>query len=226
MALPTSGILRLSQVLTEFGDSPPKRMSAYYGLSGLPGSGLMRLSNFYGISSAPPVSYSWMGKIKMKPGRYVSNDGTTVYYGYFSDQTLDGSPRVPVGEMIERVNYTDPDPDWVQLAFIEGLNQTWDAFGITGLKVGVLQQTNYGTYDARDVDRVEYTITNDAGSIITSGLMTSVLNSTPDAKYGTPYQTHVSGAATGAISHLNTMVDVLKYCYNNNYTIEFRTIIP
>ena len=68
MALPTSGPLLLSQIQTEFGGTNPVYLSEYYaggahvptgttGTNGpVPSSGSIKMFNFYGTSSAPPVS--------------------------------------------------------------------------------------------------------------------------------------------------------------------------
>jgi hypothetical protein len=68
MALPTSGPLLLSQIQTEFGGTNPVYLSEYYaggphvpsgttGTNGpVPSSGSIKVFNFYGTSSAPPVS--------------------------------------------------------------------------------------------------------------------------------------------------------------------------
>lgn len=52
MALPSSGILSLSDVAAEFGGSTPHGLNEYYGAaSGVPSSGAIALSDFYGASA-------------------------------------------------------------------------------------------------------------------------------------------------------------------------------
>ena len=49
MTLPASGTIKASQIQTEFGGSNPISMSEYYGLdSGIPSTGPIKFSNFYG----------------------------------------------------------------------------------------------------------------------------------------------------------------------------------
>lgn len=56
MTLPSSGTIKLSEVQTEFGGSNPISMSEYYGEdSGIPNSGTISLSDFYGASAAGAV---------------------------------------------------------------------------------------------------------------------------------------------------------------------------
>lgn len=52
MALQTSGAITLSDIQTEFGGSNPVSLSEYYGVAaGVPSSGAIKLSDFYGTSS-------------------------------------------------------------------------------------------------------------------------------------------------------------------------------
>lgn len=55
MVLPNSGnSLSILQIATEFGGAVPHALSEYYGVaSGIPGSGLIRISDFYGKSNNP-----------------------------------------------------------------------------------------------------------------------------------------------------------------------------
>ncbi len=53
MALQTSGPISLLQIQTEFGGTSPISLSEYYGItSGIPGSGIISASNFYGKPAA------------------------------------------------------------------------------------------------------------------------------------------------------------------------------
>jgi len=55
MALQTSGPISLLNVQNEFGGSNPISISEYYGVaSGVPTSGTISLSDFYGKSIPPP----------------------------------------------------------------------------------------------------------------------------------------------------------------------------
>lgn len=60
MALQTSGAISLANVQTEFGGSNPISISEYYGVdSGVPTSGTISLSNFYGKSAIQVESYTY-----------------------------------------------------------------------------------------------------------------------------------------------------------------------
>lgn len=62
MALQSSGQISLLNVATEFGGSAPHSLSEYYGAAaGVPSSGTISLSNFYGTSSATDITYSVVG---------------------------------------------------------------------------------------------------------------------------------------------------------------------
>ena len=52
MVLPSSGLIKFSQIQTEFGGTDPIELSEYYGRSTLPSSGLIKLSDFYGTSAS------------------------------------------------------------------------------------------------------------------------------------------------------------------------------
>lgn len=54
MALPSSGSIRLQQIADEFGGTTPHNLSEYYGAaSGVPTSGELSFSDFYGTQSGP-----------------------------------------------------------------------------------------------------------------------------------------------------------------------------
>ena len=53
MALQSSGAISINNIATEFGGSTPHSLSEYYGVdSGVPGSGEISISDFYGASNA------------------------------------------------------------------------------------------------------------------------------------------------------------------------------
>jgi len=60
MVLQGSGRITLNDIAGEFGGAPPHKLSEYYSVAvGLPGSGTIRLSNFYGKSNNPdPPTWS------------------------------------------------------------------------------------------------------------------------------------------------------------------------
>ena len=59
MALQTSGAISLQNVAAEFGGAVPHSLSEYYGVdSGIPSSGQISLSNFYGAANFPTFTAS------------------------------------------------------------------------------------------------------------------------------------------------------------------------
>lgn len=56
MALPSSGLIKFSQIQTEFGGTDPIKLSEYYGYGTVPSSGLIKMSDFYGLSSVRYIS--------------------------------------------------------------------------------------------------------------------------------------------------------------------------
>lgn len=225
MALPTTGQLKFSQILTEFGDTPPKQLSDYYGLAGLPSSGQLKISNFRGVSAQPPQTFAWLGLLRIKPGRIAAEKtGSTYQYGYRTDKDFDNTVRTPVGTLLAAENYANSD--WHSHMRHDGEAASWVVFGSPGLLIGEFTPSNTAGYDARDVDRVEYSLYNQSGGLVGSGLMATLLIDDGDTvKYGTRYHLNVIGGSTGALSNRTRYVDVLKYCYDNNLTIEMRTIV-
>lgn len=64
MALQSSGAISLANVQTEFGGSAPTSISEYYGAdAGVPASGTISLSDFYGTSSYTPSYLVGTGSI-------------------------------------------------------------------------------------------------------------------------------------------------------------------
>ena len=63
MTLQSSGAISLSQIAAEFGGSAPHSLSEYYeGHSGIPSSGTISMSQFYG-TSAPSYVYATGGSV-------------------------------------------------------------------------------------------------------------------------------------------------------------------
>ena len=86
MALQSSGPISLSQIQGEFGGSAPTSLSEYYGAAGgVPSSGLISCSDFYGTSDLKP---DWATSIP------DPTDSSTLNYIVFSG-TL-GSPNADV----------------------------------------------------------------------------------------------------------------------------------
>ena len=112
MALQSSGAISLANIQTEFGGSNPISLSEYYGVaSGVPSSGAIALSNFYGTSAiasaglyevnsfAATSSTSWTSFIQNLESykfqsqfrivfRYQNGTSGTAYQGDFQIDTI------------------------------------------------------------------------------------------------------------------------------------------
>lgn len=77
MTLPLSGQLTLQEIAAEFGGSVPHNLSEYYSAAtGVPHSGPLAISDFYGLSS---IVY---GQMQFVSG--TKEDSISEYYGYNS----------------------------------------------------------------------------------------------------------------------------------------------
>ena len=80
MALQSSGQISLADIAAEFGGSAPHAISEYYGAAaGIPSSGQISFSNFYGTSSASPI---------VATGGTVSTVGNYKYHTFTSTGTF------------------------------------------------------------------------------------------------------------------------------------------
>ena len=100
MPLEPSGQISLNDIATEFGGSVPHNLSEYYGVAdGIPSSGQISLSNFYGASAsggtgwdlstavlaASPLNYfSVAPEANYSTGLVFKPDGTSVYVVAFN----------------------------------------------------------------------------------------------------------------------------------------------
>jgi hypothetical protein len=82
MALQTSGQIKLSEIMTEFGQSAgiETKFSNYYNLSTLPASGMIKASDFYGASAAAANI--------MTTESIATQFGTNSYYAENQPQTM------------------------------------------------------------------------------------------------------------------------------------------
>jgi hypothetical protein len=225
MTLPASPPLRFSEILTEFGDSAPKSLSDYYGLAGLPLAGnLLSMSDFLGLSAAPDPTYSWYGSFKIQIGTWTSGTGT--FYGYRTGEDISGNPRTPAGALLDSYQINSGF-SYSSFGYSSTSTTTrWNVVGATGLSFGIFAPTNFTGYDARDVDRVEYTLFS-GSSVVGSGTLGGELIDRGDGnKYGTRYVYQVGNLTnTGPLSGVAGMGLILKYCYDNNYDVEFKIIV-
>jgi hypothetical protein len=96
MALQSSGPISLNDVAGEFGGSQPHALSEYYGVdTGVPSSGQIALSNFYGKTAEEPgpprytfsdTKYVQMGRVSSTPGF----GGRLQYIDHYPIRSLDG----------------------------------------------------------------------------------------------------------------------------------------
>jgi len=101
MALQSSGSISLSEIAAEFGGSTPHSLSEYYAAaSGVPSSGALDFSDFYGTSSSsgPPSSGLIM---HMEPSAYSSGSTWNDSEGTNNQMTKVGSP-----------SYTSSSPEY------------------------------------------------------------------------------------------------------------------
>lgn len=95
MTLQSSGAISLSQVQTEFGGSNPISMSEYYGVdTGVPASGAIDLSDFYG-TSALAIGDSYQGG-------YFAGYISTSQNGVATHALIVGPKSIQSGLMSER----------------------------------------------------------------------------------------------------------------------------
>jgi hypothetical protein len=102
MALQESGAISLGDIQTEFGGTNPISISEYYGAdTGVPGSGTLSLSDFYGTSDVDitPDPVDW---IDLGPGTGASNVQT--FTGISQAITVRLSPDITQGTLQYRVN--------------------------------------------------------------------------------------------------------------------------
>jgi hypothetical protein len=214
MALPSSPPLKLSEVVAEFGDTPPKSMSEYYGLAGLPVLGsLLSLSDFLGIDTSPPPSnYTWVGIVDIKPEVAPANSAR---HGYSADQ---------YGVLNSKQNYND-----FRLLITDSsvTSPSFDAIGTAGIVINEPIANGYSTLDpsvdARDVDRVEYRVYGGSATTASGTLSGSVV---AGGKYGSAWVYRAFGPATGPLSGVGDLADLFKYAADRNANLELKTIIP
>lgn len=228
MALQNTPPLRLSEILTEFGDIPPKRLSDYYGAGGLSGSGTLKMSDFFGVSDAPAQTYAWYGIMKIRPGRFAFSDtDSSLRYGVRTDQTLNSDPRPGGGIFLDSYNIKT-DETFADFSHSNVAGSTWECFGNSGFNFGNPRPIpeSMGSFNASNVTRVEYTLFSGSSTVGNGILGGELTDYGPDVKYSDQYVYKVGHKTnTGPLSSITGMGPILKYCYDNNYDIEFKVII-
>jgi len=96
MVLQTSGPISLSNVATEFNDTAPHKLTEFYSVAvGIPTSGLIKLSHFYGVSNNPdPPTWSTAANLGIVTNSTAYSKTVSAYSD--SDVTLT-SVSIPFG---------------------------------------------------------------------------------------------------------------------------------
>lgn len=111
MTIKSSGTLAISEIYDEFGGTSPHSLSEYYGAAaGIPTSGQISISDFYGKSAIPPTlqlapSLRWVGPGYVSTSQaypcplhfYVKTEGADIYYMMYSSSTWSLWTGVPTG---------------------------------------------------------------------------------------------------------------------------------
>ena len=80
MALQTSGAISISDIVTEFGGTAPHSLSEYYGAdSGVPSSGTISISDFYGASAYVAPTHTYKGSVTTSSTHVTSKSGTFTF---------------------------------------------------------------------------------------------------------------------------------------------------
>lgn len=121
MALQTSGAISLENVWQEWDGSLPISINEYYGVdTGVPASGTISLSDFYGTSAFEyPAGSAFSGQVRL------DNFGTPLFsYDYLCTRTVNqtaGNPPSNVGYVqFDLQNNTGPDTNRTAYPVIRG----------------------------------------------------------------------------------------------------------
>lgn len=153
MTLPGSGLIKLSQIAAEFGGTAPHALSEYYGAApGIPTSGLIKLTDFYGASanySGALVSGYTTGTIRdlkgnpngtyhyrgLSPGKVSVNQIDHSAIGSLTPVALGIAPADVVQVMTERLEYTnDVTPTRRMIVFFSPtIGAVWSTITVPGI---------------------------------------------------------------------------------------------
>ena len=172
MTLPSSGALSLSQIQSEFGGSNPINLSEYYrggslvpahgNTTGIPSSGQISVSQFYGKSNTAPIDNAFSGTIGQTspaPNKYgvvrrgasrsnspVLFTNTPSTYGSFSDNTFTnpaGTVTLTIDQFWFQTDTLNPNGRSLTFSLVGNYTgQTWaQATGRTGVTVAGITQS-------------------------------------------------------------------------------------
>ena len=110
MALQASGAIKLSEIQTEFGGTNPISLSEYYDAdTGVPASGVISLTDFYGTSAVTETT------VTVTEG-YVQELGFLDIYGFVSGSIGSVSPTTYKGYDIIHLRYLTDNSSTYQFA--------------------------------------------------------------------------------------------------------------
>ena len=166
MALQTSGAISLGDIQTEFGGTNPISISEYYGAdTGVPASGTISLSDFYGKSAVPPDytpdAVDWGN---LYGSAAVSSSRTLT--GFNQQITLEISNFTNSGDPILTVDVTDPTSSTpipeigtpVYVAVNPGASVTFNVSSLNFNNSGSISVKNDSDGDAI-LDEIAYAVT-------------------------------------------------------------------
>lgn len=139
MPLQSSGLIKLSEIAAEFGGALPHALSEYYGAdSGIPASGLIKLTDFYGASASFEATLTaWSESVSITDykgsqigtrtirgfnsagaGMWLSDTlgGASGNFGSLSNTTLDASTVIQLGSTAKI--FTNGTPNVFQIGVI------------------------------------------------------------------------------------------------------------
>lgn len=162
MALQTSGPISLSDIATEFNDTAPHSMSEFYGAdSGIPSSGAIDISNFYGASDLPDIQL--VDTITYSVDSYgINNVGFPVNYSALSKQSGDILILLHAQDSGDEYNGTS-EAGW-QIASTANIDRVIFTRRYTSGSFTYLTQTGEGNYNGGDIAGIVASVRN--GSLI------------------------------------------------------------
>ena len=240
MALQSSGAISLDDIATEFGGSTPHALSEYYGVAtGIPSSGTIALSDFYGASASAGSGGS-------------GGSGSTATLTPSNDQSSTSHDRKGYGEQgkcdffyPESVGGTHDD------AFGSLTNTTGLISNCTVTSIAIINST--GSYPGTTNSKILLVQVQSSGTVITqsafssiqfvgptsssSGNVTvSIATNAGSLNFGTPFRLNQSGVAnmyqwawllgtwdgvsySSGTSGLTNVWNIISYGVTNNSTV-------
>lgn len=132
MTLQGSGQISISQMRDEYALGNPISMSSFYGKNGLPGSGQIRFSDFYGKSNYLDQQVITVGAYSNSPYYYrgLINGGGQA--GSISDGTSNLYGGATIQELYFRAYFQDSNPETILKIVGTHANSGWTTMTING----------------------------------------------------------------------------------------------